>query len=148
VSVIAKKFCMEQNRCQKVFNKGPLLLCRGAWHWKFNQKLHGCIAFHISVWGDLVLCLGWLSPTEPPVGTGLGCRPDVSPKHYDKLNPEPGPTRLNSAAANQKLYKTEDFRELNVTLAELTSKLMRQTLVLTCSLRAESLLVASILCLQ
>jgi len=34
-------------------------------------KLNWFIMFHISIWGDLELCLGGLSPQKPPLATGL-----------------------------------------------------------------------------
>jgi len=43
---------------------------------------------------------------KAPVATGLVYRLDIDPKHFGKLNPELDPTS-NSAAANQKLSKTE-----------------------------------------
>jgi len=45
-----------QNRCQKVFKRGALRLCRGAWHSKIWHKLHWFLVFHISIW--LKLCFG------------------------------------------------------------------------------------------
>jgi len=38
--VIALCWVLVQNRRQKVFNRGALRLCRGAWHSKIWQKLH------------------------------------------------------------------------------------------------------------
>ena len=89
---------------------------------------------------------------KDPGATELVHRPDIVPKHFDKLNPEPVPTgkaRPDLQPCSRSQPKTfqnrKIFRELNkVTLAELPSKLTRQTLVLTCSLRAESLFVCNI----
>jgi len=39
------------NRCQKVFNREALCLCREAWHPKNWQKLRWFTVLHISIWG-------------------------------------------------------------------------------------------------
>ena len=48
----------EQNRRQKVFNRGVLRFCGWAWHSKNWQKLNRFIVFHVSIWGGLELCFG------------------------------------------------------------------------------------------
>ena len=132
--VVAKKICMQQNRRQKVFGRGPLrhwnihwLFHRGPlrhWihrgplrHWNPQgafttlkhpnihwQKLHWFILFHI-----FILRFGALFAGENPTG-----RRDwyASGNILTNLTPnwtqpeKPGPT-YNSAYDNQKLTKTE-----------------------------------------
>jgi len=56
--VIAVHACMQlstctdisnQNRRQKVFNRGVLWFCGGAWH-KIHQNSNDLV-FHVSIWG-------------------------------------------------------------------------------------------------
>ena len=86
--------------------------------------------FHISILRVGAL-FGEAKLNKAPVVTELVCRPDFVPKHFDS---QP------KTFQNRKI-----FRELNnVTLAELPSKLIRQTLVLTFSSVKES--IHSLLC--
>jgi len=54
-----------RNRRWKVFNRGALRLCGGAWHSKNWQKLPWFTGFHISIW-RLGALFGGLSPPKPP----------------------------------------------------------------------------------
>jgi len=96
---------------------------------------------------SLVIFLGG-EAQQSPVVTGFICRPNIGPKHLDKLNPEPVPTQKahRDLLLRHRKPKTSQnrktFRELiNVTLAALPSRLIRQTLVLACSMRVESLYI-------
>ena len=65
---------LSQNRRQKVINRGTLRSCRGL-HIQIWQKFNEFIVFHVSIWGDLELRLGRLSPPKAPVATRLNCAP-------------------------------------------------------------------------
>jgi len=67
--VIALCWVLVQNRRQKVFNRGALRLCRGAWHSEIWQKLHWFEVFHISIWGAWSFVWG-AKPTIDPRGDG------------------------------------------------------------------------------
>ena len=62
-----------QNRRQKVFYRGALSFCGGAWHSKNWQKLNWYIVFHVSIWGAWIIVLG----DKPPVMMRLGPMQDL-----------------------------------------------------------------------
>jgi len=47
------------------------MFVQGVWHSKIWSKFHSFTVFHISVWWGLELCLGGISPPQPPVAMGL-----------------------------------------------------------------------------
>jgi len=61
---------LDQNRRQKVFNRGALRFCGGAWHSKNWQNLNWFTVFHVTIWGGLELCLGGAKPQKPSRSDG------------------------------------------------------------------------------
>jgi len=130
VSVVAKKICMQQNRCHQVFNKeGFYVRARGL---DVENLIKTALIYIVPYFNFGVGALfGGLSSTKTSVATTLVCRPDIIPKHFDKLNPEPGPTgkarpdlQLCSRSQPKIFQNRKSFRDLNnVTLAELPSEL-------------------------
>jgi len=68
----------DQNRRQKVFSRGALHFCRGAWHSKNWQKLHWFIVFYFSIWEAWNFVWGELSPPKPHVAMGLNQTPTAN----------------------------------------------------------------------
>jgi len=84
---------LNQNRRQKFFNRGVLRFCedalglwRGALHSKNWQKRNWFIVSHVSICGDLELCLVGLSPPNPPCGDGTGCMWDMKVNSSAAIN--------------------------------------------------------------
>jgi len=70
VAIATNLVISNQNRHQKIFNRGVLRLCGRAWHSKNWQTLYWFTVFNVSIWGGLELRLGGISPPTP-VATGL-----------------------------------------------------------------------------
>jgi len=133
---------MQQNRRQKYSIEGFYVCTSGL---DIENLMKTPLIYSVSYFN-----LEGLSPKKPSMATSPACRPDNGQKHFDKHNHEPGPTRkarpdLQLCRSQPKIFQNRKIcRELNnVTLAELPSKLMRQTPALTCSLRVELLLVTT-----
>jgi len=72
-------FSVYQNRRQKVFNRGlcssagELCVCAGGLDIIKLTKIPLIYRVSLSIWCGLEICLGGLSPPNPPVATGLLC---------------------------------------------------------------------------
>jgi len=73
---VSKKLPILQNRRQKLFNRGTLSLCVGAWHSEIYQNSNNLQCF-IFQFGGLEALFGGLSPPKSPVATGLDLWPTL-----------------------------------------------------------------------
>ena len=135
VSVVAKKILCSRTVARKS-SIGDLDFC--AREVEIENLIKTPLIYSVEYFNLRVLCL--LAGKSPPWRRDA----HAGRKHFDKLNSDPGPTQkarpdLQLCRWQPKLSKTERSFENKITLEELPSESIRQTLVLKYSLRVESL---------